>query len=107
MWRPYQSGTTIGQAGSEGGVIVQDDEHVFGARITLEQCERKPFRFAITCGIYLRFFHTHYCGSEREARTDVERMKTEIQRILDLIEAESTDDDVYQAISDFTNRFPT
>ena len=42
MWINYQNGSTIGEGGTENGNIIFDEEHVDGARITLEQnCHQK------------------------------------------------------------------
>ena len=61
MWRPYAHGTTVGQRGTEGGVIVRDEQHDGGARITLERdCRNIPF--AVTCAIQGWFVHTQYVG---------------------------------------------
>ena len=54
-WLPFENGTTIGATGSEGGVILRDELHPHGARITLEQTSTG---FAITCGIYGWMVHT-------------------------------------------------
>ena len=37
------------QTGSEGGLIISDEEYKDSCRITLEKCERY---YAITCGVY-------------------------------------------------------
>jgi len=34
-WVPLDHGATIGQRGSENGIIVRDEEHELGARVTL------------------------------------------------------------------------
>jgi hypothetical protein len=66
-WQPFDNGATIGQRGSEGGVILRDEEHELGARITLERDCSHGVPFAVTCGIYRWFFHTRFLGSEVEA----------------------------------------
>lgn len=111
QWSPYQNGQSIGQIGSEEGVIVQDDEHAVGARITLERRDCKTAPFAITCGMYGWFFHTRYCSGE-EARHDFEQMKLELGRIAELLSRdgrspEQTERAVLGAISNFVDRFPT
>ena len=58
-WHPFEDGASIGQAGSEGGVIVRDDEHPWGARITLER-DGGFAPFALTCGIYGWMVHTRW-----------------------------------------------
>lgn len=42
------------QTGSEGGLIISDEEYKDSCRITLEKCERY---YAITCGIYGGMMH--------------------------------------------------
>jgi hypothetical protein len=67
--------------GSERGVLVLDQEHELGARISLEQeCRVAPF--AITCGIYGWMFHTRFFGSEREAREQYALMREALDAIL-------------------------
>ncbi len=61
MWRPYAHGTTVGQRGTEEGVIDRDEQHDGGARITLERdCRNIPF--AVTCAILRLVVHTQYVG---------------------------------------------
>lgn len=43
--------------GSEGGIILQDEEYEDSCRITLERCRRYD---AITCGVYGDMVHTVY-----------------------------------------------
>lgn len=110
-WRPFEDGTTIGQVGSEGGVMIRDDGHDLGARITLERdCVRAPV--AITCGIYGWFFHTRYFGSEAEGATEFGRMAGELATILASIprvddpEAHGKCVAVCEAIAAFVAHFP-
>ncbi len=87
-WMPFQDGTSVGQIGSDGGVIVLDHEHTDGARITLERAEsrrlfRRPLlRFAITCGIYGWMVHTRFFSDEAEAKRELEQMKVALEEIL-------------------------
>jgi hypothetical protein len=111
-WHRYDDGASIGQMGSEEGVIVRDDEYAGRARITLEQRDGKPAPFAITCGLYGWFLHSRYCGSEEEARRNFEQMKLELGRIADLLLSDGTNSEqvehaVLEAISNFVERYPT
>jgi hypothetical protein len=36
-WTAFEDGGSIGETGGEGGVVLRDDEHPWGARITLER----------------------------------------------------------------------
>lgn len=108
-WQPFENGATIGQRGSEDGVVVRDDEHKLGARITLEQeCRHAPF--AITCGIYGWMFHTRYVSSRAEP--EYESMLAGLADVLCLIPfADDPDADakcqrVSHAIQQFVARFP-
>ena len=85
---------TIGTTGSEGGVILRDEE-AGGCRITLE---RLPDRFAITCGIAGAFVHTAFCGSE----SVYDSMKQEISAFC---ERETTPEQEYQFYEEFAMRY--
>jgi hypothetical protein len=88
-WHVYDGGSTIDRNGSEEGVILRDEEHPDGARITLER-DARAIPFAITCGIYGLLVHTHYCGTLAEAEQDYAAMKVELGNIL--IRIPATDD---------------
>ena len=98
-WNPFDAGSTLGQVGSEQGRIVLDEESDAGARITLEAIprpwlawlsgRRRP-AFAITCGVYGLMLHTRFFGSEREAKTEYERMKPRLEAIAELDDREAS-----------------
>lgn len=100
--------SSIGATGSEGGVVLRDDEHLNGARITLE---RAATRFAITCGVYGWMVHTRFFSTEGEAVAAYEEMKPGLVEILARLPA---DDDMTDAmiaavstvIQAFVERFP-
>ncbi len=75
MWIPIDSGETLGQTGSEDGIILKDEEYKGLCRITLEQC---PKYYAVTCGIYGLMFHTAF------GQIDLyEKMKRDLQEFLE------------------------
>ena len=86
---------------SEGGVVVREEVHPYGARICLEKgCASASW--AITCGIYYRLMHTTFCGDETIARERYDEMKAELERIMEL-----DDDQAYaRAIEHFVDRYP-
>ena len=97
--------------GSEGGTVITDEEHGYGARITLEQPGvRGPF--AITCGIYGWMVHTRYFSSLDEAQRAYEAMKPGLEMILEMIPMKSDPQiDLKMKlagneISRFVDRFP-
>lgn len=67
-----------GDYGSEGGLIVCDEEYKNSCRITLE---RLSDRYAITCGVYGAFCHTVYCASI--FGSEYERMKCDLRKFID------------------------
>lgn len=83
-WLQFDGGSSVGRTGSEEGVILLDEENELGARITIEK-NGVTAPFAITCGIYGWMVHTHFLGTESEARATFERMKIDLVRIIDLI----------------------
>lgn len=110
MWQPFDNGATVGQRGSENGVIVRDEEYCSGARLTLERdcCHRIPI--AVTCGIYGWFFHTRFLGSEAqvEFRAMLEGLAEIFNRIPDVDDpdADTKIEVVRDAIDAFVSRFP-
>jgi hypothetical protein len=111
VWNLFDDGKTIGAAGSESGVILCDEEHSLGARITLER-DTRIAPFAITCGIYGWMLHTCFLAAEPEALVQFESMKTALAAILDAIPLESDPgkdaktSSVCDAIGAFVERFP-
>lgn len=80
-WGPFDGGATLGHLGSEDGVIVRDEEHVNGARITLERgTNHAPF--AVTCGIYGSMFHTARASDQSEATNMFEAMRERLAEML-------------------------
>jgi hypothetical protein len=110
-WYPFEAGRSIGTPGSEGGPILADDEHVDGARITLERdCGSAPF--AITCGIYGWMVHTRWFGQEAEARAEYAAMKQALDAIIATIPLENDPDrdarmkETTRRIEAFIKQFP-
>jgi hypothetical protein len=85
MWYPFKAGTTLGETGSEDGIILRDEEYSSGARITLERDVGHFAPFAITCGIYGWMVHTRFFTTEQEANEAFEAMKAALARIVGLI----------------------
>jgi hypothetical protein len=80
--------TDLPERGTEGGVIVLDDVHDLGARITLEKFDEGGGG-AITCGIYGWMMHTRFFDTEDSARHAFEEMKIDMGAILWRIPLES------------------
>lgn len=83
----------------EDRLILLDEEHPLGARITLESescfgaANPAPVYYAITCGIYGLFFHTRFLECEADARNGFDEMKLELARILALAASETASDE--------------
>ena len=81
MWEQFDNGKTIGQTGSEDGVIIADEKHADGARITLE-VDGHFAPYSITCGIYGTMVHTAFAADKVEATVMFDAMKAELDRVL-------------------------
>lgn len=109
-WVGFDDGATLGLKGSEGGVILLDDEHPAGARITLEATGYPPF--AITCGVYGSMVHTRYLGTEDGARREVDAMRPRLALLaasvpfVDEPDAERRSREVAEACARFAEEFP-
>lgn len=98
MWKRIDSGVTIGQVGSENGVIVEDEEYKESCRITLEKCEKY---YAITCGIYGAMAHTAFCD-ENNSKQLYNAMKEELQVFID---KHTTMDEELEFYESFTRKY--
>jgi hypothetical protein len=108
-WHPFENGGTVGQTGSEEGTMVRDEEHSLGARISLERdCGVAPF--AITCGIYGWMLHTRFLGSEDEAETQYEAMKSALAALLEAADETAEIDGgrkvLMEGVSRFVEQYP-
>lgn len=107
-WIAFESGTTIGAAGPEGGTILRDELHPEGSRITLE---RTGSRLAITCGVYGWMVHTRFFADESEAVAAYEEMKPALADVLARLpgggqDVEAPVPEVAEVLNDFVARFP-
>lgn len=92
MWDKYLSGKTIGDIGSEDGVIIADEEYSGGCRITLEKCK---IYYAITCGVYGCMVHTAFAG-EDDYQSKYDSMKKDLQEFLDKKTTEDEEELFYE-----------
>ena len=92
-WIKYDEGTSIGKKGSEGGKILNDQEHINGARITIES-NVGSIPFAITFGIYGLMVHTEFFSEIEIATEYFKRKKNEIDRILEMFEIPEDNQDI-------------
>lgn len=76
MWNDIYKLDSIG---SEGGIIIADEEYKSACRITLERCERYD---AITCGVYGCMVHTAFCDNSRSQEV-YDNMKIELEHFID------------------------
>ncbi len=97
-WFEFDSGSTIGKAGSEGGDIVKDEEYSSLARITLEKLRGSCY--AVTCGIYGTLVHTAFFD-EALAFSEYDKMKSDIEAILCC----ENDNDYYRLIDEFVDKY--
>ena len=109
QWCSFNEGATLGHRGSEGGIIVHDDEYTGASRITLERDGHHPW--SITCGIYGWMVHTCFFGAESDAREAYEQMKPALAAIVadiplaDNPETATKDAAIARALREFVRRF--
>lgn len=111
QWQAIESSDTK-HSGSEGGKIIFDEEHKYGARITLEEnCSYSPY--AITCGVYGLMVHTRFFESKEQAEAELVPMKSELEKIVRSFSSPASENqnvDYDQAANfceNFINKFPT
>ena len=82
-WEPFEDGRTVGLHGTGGGIILRDEEHGAGARITLERPEQLG-SYTVTCGVYGLFMHTAYAADEAEGHRMYDAMREGLVEIMSL-----------------------
>jgi hypothetical protein len=100
-WNSFDNGGTIGAKGSEEGVILRDEEHDRGSRITLER-DADVAPFAITCGIYGSMFHTTFASDAAEANSKYDEMKVWLDGML---ADDVREDDYLKRLKEFVDKF--
>jgi hypothetical protein len=104
-WHAFDEGRTIGTIGSENGVILRDEEHQEGARITLER-DGGTAPFSITMGVYDVMLHTRFCGTFEQGEQDFTGMKVMIERIITSWDPDDRTE-VYAAIDELMKIYPS
>ena len=103
-WLFYKNGQSIGTKGTEGGLILFDEENSDGARITLA---RKESMVSISIKIYGWIDHTRFFTADFDAQREYRAMKLAINPLLSEIKSPDVNNiRVWEMISDFVRRFP-
>jgi len=108
-WYTCEDGATLGLTGSEGGVIIADEEHPAGARITLERdCLRVPY--AITLVVYDWTYITRYIADLPLAEHEYQQIKSALDTnvfpyIVGAQDSEDAIDTIAEAISRFVEQY--
>lgn len=103
-WFVYDEGSTIGSMGAEGGVVLRDEEHESGARVTLK---RGSNYVSVSCSIYGWMDHTRFFGTVIEAQREYVLMKPPLANMVEnILAAGKSDLKMWEAIAEFVRRFP-
>jgi len=73
-WRLVEEGRTLGLGGTEGGIVVRDEEHPAGLRLTLEEDPARSF-YSVTCGVVGWLVHSRFFDNEAAAHAAWDEMK--------------------------------
>lgn len=103
-WLPYDNGDSIGKVSAEGGVILRDEEHARGGRVTLKQ--GKTF-ISVSCHIYGWMDHTRFFYSLGEAQREYIIMRTLLGSMIENILSAGADEiKMWEAIANFVRKYP-
>jgi hypothetical protein len=101
-WAAFDDGRSIGKISAEGGVILRDDEHEQGARITLK---RGAGHITISCHIYGKMDHTRFFQTVSAARHEYNPMKRELGKVMRKIKETKDQTQMWMEISEFVGKF--
>ncbi|CAG0955066.1 hypothetical protein ANAEL_00290 [Anaerolineales bacterium] len=103
-WFAYDGGGSIGTVSAEGGVILRDEEHAAGARLTLKRASNYV---SVSCSISGWMDHTRFFGTVTEAQREYLLMKPLLAHMVEnILSAGESDLKMWEAIADFVRRFP-
>ncbi len=103
-WSIYNHGKTIGTKGAEGGVILSDESHPDGARITLK---RGDGFVSVSVSIRGWMDHTRFFSTDADAQREYRAMRSAVVNVLNVINAkEATEIKIWESISEFVRRYP-
>ena len=103
-WFEYDNGRSIGSVSTEGGMILRDEEHASGARVTLK---RGSSYISVSCNVYGWMDHTRFFGSITEAQREYIVMKSSLENMVEnVLSAGKGDLKMWEAIAAFVRRFP-
>lgn len=103
-WDFYNKGVTIGTTTSEGALILSDESHAAGARITLK---RGNSYVSVSLHIKGWMDHTRFFTTDADAQREYRAMRKAVLNVLNIINTEDVSEiKVWEAISDFVRRFP-
>jgi hypothetical protein len=89
---------------AEGGVILRDEEHASGARVTLK---RGSSYVSISCNVYGWLDHTRFFTSVTDAQREYVLMKPSLTHMVEnILAAGESDLKMWEAIAEFVRRFP-
>ena len=96
-WTPAFDGSTLGQMGEAGAVIVQDEalqDEVLGerARLTLEEDPSRGLH-AVTYAVSGWLLHTRYLADAAAARDALEQLRGALESLLTQLPAEGAGSD--------------
>jgi len=103
-WSFFNNGKSIGTTGRDGGVVLFDEEHAKGARITYR---RRDGMVSVSIKFHGYMDHTRFFTTEQDAQREYRVMKIAADNILDEInQPEIPKLKVWEIISDFVKRYP-
>ena len=103
-WVAYEMGRSIGKVSAEGGLIMRDEEHPGGARITFK---RGSGHISVSCNLYGWVEHTRFFGTTADAQREYVAMKSALANVLGVINTKGVKEiKIWEAISDFVRKFP-
>lgn len=98
-WKPFEDGQTIGSVGSEEGIIVFDEFHEHGGRITLERGSGVA-PWVITCGG--GFVHTAFFKTKEQAEKAYLFMKFDLWKIFQI--PNEKEEEFYLSLKEFVKK---
>ena len=103
-WVAFDDGRSIGKVNREGAVILQDERHSLGGRITLR---RGSAHISVSCKINGWMDHTRFFKTVPDAEREYHVMKKALIKVIEMSAAAKRGDvAAWEVISVFVAKFP-
>ena len=103
-WFSYGNGDRVSSVSADGGVVLRDEVHEAGVRLTMKRCKSCV---SVSCSIYGWMHHIRFFDTVTDAQREFLLMKPPLANMVEnILSAGKCDLKTWDAIAEFVRLFP-